>query len=359
MPAALLFALTASRALASSSTGSPSAGLQLWRASRLRSWSHALNQRFDREYHAFGMARTDLRYRTQILVVDDDGVSARICEAVLDRLCEALDADVDALAASVNPASRPSTELCHACAALGLSAVPLEAGTVELSASALLTASRWDLVLCTNLDVLERVRSLARAVNAIDSTGGALPSSADREEAVLRWSAHPSGEGGDASVLCITDCVSSALPGRKQGLPSALLQIVDRFESAQQVDGAGPGALALVELPRSPHRDEIGAEQHRALEDLAAAAALSCCGFASFLEQAMRDHAQRAFRRDLTSAMGAAAADGTRTAPGWEEVQSSLQQEHAVPGGLSDKERRRVFEAHVAELRSCKAEGEV
>ena len=162
-------------------TTGPSGALNLWRTGRLTQWSRVLDRRFDREYRAFGKVRPDLRYRTQILVVDGEGVRARICEAVLDRLCEDVDADVDAASSSMtlsHESRRPTTALSDTLSAVGLSPLSLKAGARNLQPNDLLLGSRWDLIVCTDLNVLERVRALTRAANAIDRAGG-LPEKGD------------------------------------------------------------------------------------------------------------------------------------------------------------------------------------
>ena len=146
----MLCTLTASLAL----SGSPSSALNTWRVSRLTAWSRSLDRRFDREYFAFNKARTDLRYRTQILVVDGDGARARLCEALLDKMCENVDADVDAMAASLSdaPTIRDSKSMKYAnvdamgvaarCENLGLSRLPFQAAARSLKPTDLLAASR-------------------------------------------------------------------------------------------------------------------------------------------------------------------------------------------------------------------------
>ena len=125
---------------------SPSTALDAWRSSRLVAWSNALDRRFDSEYTAFGKPRIDLRYRMQVLVVDRSGLRGRLCEAVLDKLCEDVDAAVDVMTSSIGPASalqRPGPAVCDASARLGLSRLPLEAGARLLRPDDLIASSRW------------------------------------------------------------------------------------------------------------------------------------------------------------------------------------------------------------------------
>ena len=117
-----------------------------------------LDRRFDADFRYKGKVRNDLRYRTQILVVGD-GVRSRICEAMLDRLCEGVDADVDAMAATLGSDRRPVPELIDAGESLGLSRLPLEARARDLQPTDLLTSARWDVIVCTDLETLESVRS--------------------------------------------------------------------------------------------------------------------------------------------------------------------------------------------------------
>ena len=201
---------------------SPSTALDAWRSSRLVAWSNALDRRFDSEYTAFGKPRIDLRYRMQVLVVDRSGLRGRLCEAVLDKLCEDVDAAVDVMTSSIGPASalqRPGPAVCDATARLGLSRLPLEAGARRLRPDDLLASSRWDLVVCVDLEVLELVREMAREANAIAESSGKTspaferhprsraPSKQDRAQ--LRG---PDGIGVTRTILCMTDFLASGVP---------------------------------------------------------------------------------------------------------------------------------------------------
>ena len=201
---------------------SPSTALDAWRSSRLVAWSNALDRRFDSEYTAFGKPRIDLRYRMQVLVVDRSGLRGRLCEAVLDKLCEDVDAAVDVMTSSIGPASalqRPGPAVCDASARLGLSRLPLEAGPRQLRPDDLIASSRWDLVVCVDLEVLELVREMAREANAIAESSGKTspaferhprsraPSKQDR--AKLRG---PDGIGVTRTILCMTDFLASGVP---------------------------------------------------------------------------------------------------------------------------------------------------
>ena len=233
---------------------SPSTALDAWRSNRLTRWSRTLDRRFDSEYTAFGKPRTDLRYgrttisaatltltltptltltltltpalsryRMQVLVVDHSGLRGRLCEAVLDKLCEDVDAAVDTMTSSIGPAvQRPGPAVCEAGARLGLSRLPLEAGARRLRPEDLLAASRWDLVVCVDLEVLELVREMAREANAITASSGESsrpaapkrraegayePSKQDRSK--LSGS---DGIGVTRTILCMTDFLVSGSP---------------------------------------------------------------------------------------------------------------------------------------------------
>ena len=226
------------------------------------------------------------------MVVDGDGVRARIVEAIIDRLCETVDADIDAMATTIFEAGvepRPSLAVCNASMEVGLSQVSMDVPAVRLSPSALLAASRWDLVVCTDLAVFEHVRSLARAANALERTGGrASIDACPDEEHLLRWQSHPSGKGADASVLCITDFLASAVPAcRGDRLPEELRRIAcpwaeigDTSPVTSQIDGS---LVDLPGLPPSFAREYDGGrmvsgEAAEAFDDLCGAAAICCCG---------------------------------------------------------------------------------
>ena len=57
---------------------SPSTILEQWRATRLTKWSCHLDQRFNREMVRKGKVDAASRYHTQILVVDDCALRARV-----------------------------------------------------------------------------------------------------------------------------------------------------------------------------------------------------------------------------------------------------------------------------------------
>ena len=250
---------------------SPSTALDAWRSNRLTRWSRTLDRRFDSEYTAFGRPRTDLRYgttisaacltlaltstptltltlslalrlalslaltptltryRMQVLVVDHSGLRGRLCEAVLDLLCEDVDAAVDTMTSSIGPAvQRPGPAVCEAGARLGLSRLPLEAGARRLRPEDLLAASRWDLVVCVDLEVLELVREMAREANAITASSGessrpAAPKRraegayepAKQDRARLRGH---DGIGVTRTILCMTDFLVRLGSGLGSGL---------------------------------------------------------------------------------------------------------------------------------------------
>ena len=351
----MLALLTASLSL----TGGPTGALDMWRTSRLTQWSRVVDRRFDEEYHAFGKVRVDLRYRTQVLVVDGDGVRARLCEAVFDRLFENVDADVDSMASSMEvsrTSRRPTSALCDAVDSLGLSRLSLEAGARQLQPNDLLLSSRWDVVVCADLDVLERVRALARATNAQERTSGTVLGSdwgAEGRSDWEQWSSHPSGEGTDASVLCLTDFLASGLPPASAAkLPTQMQQLIAPPE--QLGDTAVLVELidrSIVDLPQLDAADE---PVRAAVDDVVGAAAVCCAQLVAYLEALMREHATRAFERDLVTscASAARAAGGYARDVTWEEAQAGMQREHDVDGGLSDEERRGLYDVYIEGLRS-------
>ena len=357
----------------------PSSALHAWRTERIGACLRTLDRRFDSDYRAFGRVRHDLRYRIQVLVVDDHcGARARVCEAVLDRLAEQLDPCVDAIARTTSPTSRPSRDLGVLGQQLGLASYPLSSASVALDPGRdLLAGSRFDVVLCTDLAVLERVRASARAINALQRTGGTLSGSAGaREEQLLRWSGHPAGHGLDAKVVCATDFLKAGLPPAAAGatLPAqlrrlapspeeirALVDLPDlqsAFDGADEVasgeegggeggrggggggGGRGGGGGGEGEASRRQR-------QEAALAHATGTATTCCAGLLAFLEAAMREHALRCYQQELATTFTHASDVASLS---WDEAQAAMPTDHAVPGGLGDEERRGLFEDRVAVL---------
>jgi hypothetical protein len=352
---------------------SPSSALDAWRSSRLLAWSRSLDRRFDSDYRAFGKVRTDLRYRTQILVIDETGMHARLCECILDRLCEDVDADVDAMACSLDAVKRPPPAIRELSASLGLSSIPMQAGGRTLRPSDLLATSRWDVILTTDLAVLERVRGLARAVNAVDRTGGSLGTDAGwRDAKWAQMASHPSGLDTDTNVLCLTDFLSRAVPPTPvEDLPAELAALLASREEAPSREeehgeaGRTPAAdLAgdllerhLVDLPATQRSD--AALQARgcdsdSLKQLATVATACCAASLTYLQAVMREHATRQFTADLTASVRAA---GSAPCNEWTAVRALLAMEHGVPGGLSEDEMEAIWEEHVRERAAGSAAG--
>ena len=102
-----------------------------------------------------------------MLIADDGGGYARICEALLNRVAERADAGrfLHPRAVSLAPTTgRDGVEwtrdLCATGRQLGLPQAPLENAAAALRPRDLRAGGGFDLVLCTSLDVLERVRQL-------------------------------------------------------------------------------------------------------------------------------------------------------------------------------------------------------
>lgn len=336
----------------------PSSLVESWRTARLTKWSRTLDQRFDSEYRYKGRIRDDLRYRTQILIVDGDGNRARICESILDKLCESVDADVDSMSSSIGTCAphSPARSLIDASTALELSTLPLKAPLRPLHPKDLLAASRWDVIVCTDTEICERVRALARAANVIDSNGGTLAASdgwADEESQLLQWGSHRSGIGTDASVLCLTDFLASCVPPFDCGrLPDPLRALF----SPQQLGDRSAAAIgyvqSLVDLPT--RAAEAVDEDETVWDEVCGAAAICCAGLIAYLEAVMREHATRSFLRDLHASFGRPP-HLARGVP-WATARKRLSVEHGVPGGLDEEERCRLYEEMTRPLSSAGAE---
>jgi len=343
---------------------SPAAALNAWRTKRLGLWTRHLEARWDAEYRYRGKVRPDLRYRTQILVVDSgDGMRARTCEAIVDSLCGSSAADIDCASTVLGPVvaqqERPAAaELWSSL--LGLPPSPFEQPPRRLIPSDLLSTSRWDVVLCVDLATLERVRSLARAVNVLRRAGGSVPSGDrwDEDAGLLQWSSHLSGEGEGAAVLCASDFLAGCVPITREGLVPEELQPYLAESTA--------GSQKLLDLPKCSN-DGLASEQLGRAKTLLGAAATCSVGLITYLEAAMLEHARKLYRRDLaasfprprdlaTSSLVSGGAGGVREDPQgagasatvpYEEAAQHMQFDHAVPGGLSDDERRRIFDEYM------------
>jgi hypothetical protein len=350
------------------SMAGPASMLESWRTSRLTTWSRHLDRRYDRDVVRRGKIDPESLYHTKILIVDDCGERARVLESILDRVAENAEVHVDFLSATIGNAAAaaqaPPAWLTEAGAELGLSPYALESSTQFLDPRSLLSGSRFDLIVCTDLSVLERVRTLARAGNAVERAGGALPAAiADdaSERTLAQWSSHPSGEGMDAPVLCLTDFLAqsarSATAGCSVELPDELLQIVasdqfDQLEESLRLAGGHAAAAATavvvtkterVDLPRLAEPAQSAGDEEAndvSLESLCAVAAPCCSALLSYLTVACREHALRSFRRDLQASY-----PSLDLLPG-SYVDLKLKRQHAVPGGLSEQQRQELFEEH-------------
>ena len=356
---------------------SPAAVLNQWRAERLRQWARRLDNRYEKEYIYQGRARSDLRYRTQILIVDGNGLRARLAEAVLDRLCERVSATCDCMSSHLTAHTNPTKSFLDAAVTLGLSKESLEASARPLKPTDFLAASsRWDLIVCADLDTLERVKALARAANAVERKGGNVQRIEWSDRAQWeQWSSHPSGVGMDASVLCLTDFLYTGAPPADTGrLPAELRNLVapmyelgDRTPAADLIDRELTGLprmdameeddrAAMVDGDRAVVRGD-GAEGAAndgtaAIEDAVGSAAICCCALITYLEAVMYEHALRSFRLDLAASFAnedgvAALSEGLD----WSHAQLEMQRDHAVPGGLDDEECRRLYDSYAGRVR--------
>ena len=367
-----MFALVLYALSASCWSRSPDAAINAWRTKRLGLWTSRLEARWDADYRDRGKVRPEYRYRTQILVVDSgDGMRARTCEAIVDFLCGSSAADIDCastvLGSVVAQQERPAA--AELCALLGLPPIPFEQPPRRLIPSDLLITSRWDVVLCVDLATLERVRSLARAVNVLRRAGGSVPSGDrwDEDTSLLQWSSHLSGEGDDAAILCASDFLAGCVPITREGFVPEELQPYLAESKA--------GSQRLLDLPCTD--DGLASEQLGRAKSLLGAAATCSVGLITYLEAAMLEHARKLYRRDLaasfprprdlaTSSPVSGGAGGVREGPQgggasatvpYEEVAQHMQFDHAVPGGLSDDERRCLFDEYMEAKVGGRAEG--
>ena len=135
--------------LSPSSSSSPQAMVQAWRAERLG--------RFSTSFDAS-------RYHAQVLFVDDDGARARTCEALLERVATWSDAgwwiyphSATTTGSGVPDGSAPLPSLSRTARDLGLCPARLGARAATLEAADLLA---YDLIVAVDFTVLEQVQGL-------------------------------------------------------------------------------------------------------------------------------------------------------------------------------------------------------
>lgn len=268
----------------------PSGMLHKWRTERIT---------------AFGESFDASRYHVQVLFVDDDGVRARVCEALLERVAEWADAGwwVYPSAASIGPAVRDGDGPLPSV----LRNLPFKLATNRLTAPAAVlhesdVCGGYDVIVCTDLTVLERVRGFATECG-----------------------------GDDTVVLSACDFLATGSE-RLDALDDELRELV------------APEYASLCNMFELPDALPSGAPDE--WRRFMAASALCCASLTCFMKEAFDHYFVSAFDELLNVHYNAAEhADVT-----FEACELALRR-HIVTGGLSAKQRRQRFEAHLEQLR--------
>ena len=296
----MIAVLLPSAAAALSAPASPGAALQSWREARI----NGLGAVFDAS-----------RYHAQVLIVDDDGLRARTAESLLERVAIWADAGwwIYPHACSLGNPTFDKASLRNACAPLDLPANRLLAPLSSFDVSDV-TDGGYDLILCVDTDVQQRVRALVR------------------QEA---------GDDDDIDATVLSLCDFLAIGGdRIDALDDELRSLV-----ARQSVAAGGAVGSLVELPRAyPSHSQDWAR-------LVAASALCSAGLVTFLKAEFDDFFVGAFNELLEVWYRRPEDVGV----GFAECEEAMRR-YIVTGGLTLEQRQELFEAHRERLRERFAE---
>jgi len=268
---------------------SPSSMLNQWRSDRIG---------------AFGRAFDASRYHIQVLFVDDDGVRARVCEAMLERVAEWADAGWwiypnSASIGTVKDGDAPPPSLQRTLS-FELAANRLNAPAAVLQESDV--SGGYDVIVCTDLAVLEQVRALTRE----------------------------SG-GDDAVVLSVCDFLATG---------SDRLDALD--EELRGLVAPEYGRLtSLYELPDALPSGDLAEWRH-----LLAASALCCASITCYMKGAFDEYGFDAFDKLLAAHYYKA----EHLVVDFEACETAMRR-HIVSGMLTLSQRQQRFEEHQARLR--------
>jgi len=276
----------------------PAAALQRWREERI---------------NLFGSVLDCSRYHVQVLIVDDDALRARTCEAMLEKVALWADAGWWIYPHSTSLGSPvydldDRTRLSEICAPFKLSKQCLSSATSEFDVNDVLDGT-YDLVVCVDVEVQEKVRSLVKQAVAND----------------------PAAEP-DATVLSLCDFL--AIGGNR-------LDTLDEELSDLVASQYFKGLPGLMELPRAY------TSQKEEWSRILAACALSCAGMTTYLKDLFDNYVVTAFN-DLLEAHYRRA---EHLNVSWDECERAMRR-HIVTGGLTIQQRQELFEAHQTKLRT-------
>mmetsp|Transcript_15229 Transcript_15229/g.32544 ORF Transcript_15229/g.32544 Transcript_15229/m.32544 type:complete len:313 (+) Transcript_15229:22-960(+) len=279
--------------LAASVPSSPSDALRAWRHQRLASCASSLDVS---------------RFHLQVLFVDDDGIRARVCESLLERIATWADAGwwIYPHSASLGEGSGVATlpSLVRLAERFGLTRSRLTDCTAKLTREDL---DSYDLVLAVDSSSLDQARQLL------------TPEEADAYSSVL---------------LPACDFLSNfRTTERMDALDDELRSLVaNRFQEASN----------LLELPAETNPTEFPEEWELNL----AGSALVCASLVSFSKETIDEGFVLSFQHLLGVHFYVPEEHCGIT---WEEAEEQLRR-HIVTGALDPCERRRLFEEHMADL---------
>ena len=318
------------------SVDSPVGMLHHWRRARLDRFKHELHERFGsssgmgmRSAAGFihGRKAVEYRYHVHVLIVDESGGQARLAAAILESIADAANAGrfVRPTCASLAPARGSAgidmkRDLMATGERLGLDVSAFEQPAASLRPRDMRAGGGFDLVLCTDLEVLEQVRRSGTEGKAAEMLSAFcladfLLSTADAD--------------GTTDVASITPDAAR--------LPQSLRSLLDGA-SAQAADQGGAVACRC-DLPRASPAMEA------AWDEFLVAATMCAVGFTAHLRHAIGAHAHEAYVRDLQTRFSV-----VDSLLPWPQAELHLAR-GSLSGGLSEAERRQAYEAHAAALR--------
>lgn len=286
---------------AGSAFTSPAAALQQWRAERI---------------NLFGSVLDCSRYHVQVLIVDDDSLRARTCHAILERVAEWADAGwwIYPHSTSLGEPFYDKDDrswLTNKCQPFDLSSSILLAPTSQFDVNDVLEDT-YDLIVCVDLEVQQKVRSLVREASATEYSG-------------INCS-QP-----DAMVLSLCDFL--AIGGDRINALDEQLQDLVSGEYFR-------GLAGLAELPRtSRYRPEKWRQ-------FLAGCALTSAGMTTYLKNEFDNFFVTSFKELLTAHYNRA----EHLNVSWDECEEAMRR-HIVTGGLTIAQRQQLFEVHLTNLR--------
>ena len=292
---------------------SPVSVLQTWRQARLAALSTSLNRNFGSaalprvtrspaRVHGGGALAS--HYQVCALMVDSGDGTAQICAALLNRVADSVGVHLQLRATSLEPVQRPLR-------AGGLGALQLASArgrfaveATELRAVDLRSGGPYDLVLTTEIELLDHVRAMMPA-----------------EE-----------HAPPLEAFCLTDF---AFGGDESDASAAVAALLALPAPLRRIVAAHPGGLgSRIDLPRAASGD---------WDDYLALTTACALGFTTHLKQSVSAHARNMLMSELV--------ESHPTVQSLSRAHLAAYVQEGLPGGVSVGERRRIIEAYVLYLR--------